>query len=104
MELKIFMVCILWIVACTYVVDAFVEYSPTSGMSVTSGVSSFNIDEDDSSLEQTYSLFKVFGNALVFNIEGLPAIFSLFFVLPTVAVGYILLRRLIEFLAAVIPL
>ena len=92
MRAKLFAMCFGWIFIVNYIVSSFVKYDSNSGLSVSSDLTSFSASVDDNWFNMSVSLIRTLFGALTFRIAGLPIIFSLFYWIPVIIIGFLILQ------------
>ena len=91
----LFGVLFLWLVMITFIVNSIVEYDPTTDLGINNPVEVVEQDEE-TGWAQVTSLMGTYWNALTFGIDGLPAIFNLFFQVPTAIIAFMITRFVID--------
>jgi len=81
-----------WIFMLTLLVNSMVAFDATTGLTVSDSLTAFSADSDASGVSQIFALSRTFWHLLTFRITGLPTIFSLFALIPTVINGFMLVQ------------
>lgn len=94
---KIFGICLLWLILIMWATSAFTVYSEADGLSVSGSISTFDsVDDDAGVTEQSAGLLKILWSAMTVQIEGLPGIFAVFYIIPTSIIGFFVVRFIVD--------
>jgi len=100
---SLFGLIMLWLLFATYLVSSFDAYLGDGSFSVDNPIGEIDTDAD-TEVGTVKSMGLTFINAVSFNVNGLPFIFSLFFfTIPTFILAYMTLEIFIKMLDAIIP-
>lgn len=83
----VFAMLVGWIFVVTFLVNSVTTFDPETGITVAGALTTFGTEETG-----FFSLLQTLWSALTFQIEGLHLIFNLFFLIPTLAIGYMIIE------------